>query len=176
MESQPGGEVAELEHPLTLHLSLETLVETLGDVSAAPDPTLEELRRLVEPTLTIVFRDREDLASAYWGRLEPESRYRSDVTAARPITVRRTRRYERDDDSVTLVDADWKLDIQPCFQSVDTDDPEQWSCLQEPVDVVGRIQVFVIDRDDAEGSLKSLERHGHRRSVCTGSSPEGSCR
>jgi PIN domain len=139
-------EVAELEHPLTLHLSLEALVETLGKPSAGPDPTLDELRRLVEPTLTTVFDDRQDLVSAYWGRLEPDWRYRSRVTAARPIAVRRTRRYERDADSVTLVDADWELDVTPCFQDIETDDPEQWSCLQGPVDVMGRIQAFVTER------------------------------
>lgn len=141
-----AAEVAELEHPLTLHLSLESLVETLGKACEGKAPTVEELRRLVEPTLTTVVGDRQDLVSAYWGRLEPDWRYRSRVTAARPIAVRRTRRYERGDESVTLVDADWELDVTPCFQDVDTDIPEQWSCLQDPVDVRGRIQAFVTER------------------------------
>ncbi len=141
-----AAEVAELEQPLTLHLSLETLVETLGEPSPGPDPTLEELRRLVEPTLTTAFGDRQDLVSAYWGQLEQDWRYQSRVTAARPTAVRRTRRYVRGTDSVTLVDADWELDVFPCFQDVDTDVPDRWSCLQDPVDVNGRIQAFVTER------------------------------
>lgn len=141
-----AAEVAELEHPLALHLSLEGLVETLGTASTSPQPTLEDLQQLVAPALMSAFEDRPDLASAYWEQLETDWRYRSDVVAARPTNIRRTRRYERDADAVTLVDADWRLDVTPCFQEVEADDSRHWSCLQHPVDVRARIQAFIAER------------------------------
>ena len=142
------AELEGYEHSLTLYLSLEEFIESLGRPTDGPEIGLEELRQLAEPTLKDALEHHPDVSSTYWGRFEPHLRYATRVRAAQPVRIRAQHRYEREGEAVSLVDAEWKLSVQPCFQDVDTDTPKTWTCPEELlVDVTGLIQLFVPELD-----------------------------
>ncbi len=145
LKPELAAELEGFEHPLTLYLSLKGLIETLGVATDAPQLTLADLRSLGEPMLKSALEEPPEVSQAYWGRLEPGLRYRTRVQSAEPLRLRQVRRYERDDDAVLLVDADWRLQALACFQDLDADEPQVWTCLQGPIEVSGRVQMFIPD-------------------------------
>lgn len=145
LKTELAAELANHAHPLELYLSLEQLIESLGKSVDAPTIELDELRQLGESSLVDALTHRPDLISAYWSGLKPHLRYGSHVHSARPVRIWTQRRYERDDEAVTLIDADWDLSVEPLYQDIDTETPDEWHYLKE-LDVLGRIQMFVPER------------------------------
>lgn len=156
LKPELAAELADLEHPITLFLSLEDLIATLGTAVDSAPPPLDELRRLAQEPLRQAVRARPDIPPAYWGRLEPNLRYESELVNAQPVAIRAARRYEHGDDAVTLIDSEWVLDIRPLFQEIDTDKPDVWRSLEEPVDVEARIQLFFRESAGKPGAVEIL--------------------
>jgi hypothetical protein len=166
-------ELAGCEHELTLYSGLEALIAKLGQATPGPGLTVQELRALAEPTLKDALKHRPDVPPAYWGRLEPHLRYATCVRSAQPVQIREQRTYKRENDAISLVDADWELSVQPCFQDIDTDMPDAWSCLEGPVDVVlaARIQMFVPEQKNTSQRAELITgRWSSRTTLFTGES------
>jgi hypothetical protein len=143
-----AAELSGYEHPLSLYLSLDQLIASLGEPTDAPTLEIDELRRVAEPLLLEALKHRPDVASAYWVEFLPQLRYGTHVRSAQPVRICAQRRYERGDEAVTLIDADWNLSVEPRWQDIDTDAPAEWSA-SDPFDMTGRIQLFLPERDDA---------------------------
>ena len=150
LKHELGAEVEDFPHPLTLYLSVEAFVETLGQPADSSDLELEDVRTLAAPMLSDALKHRDDVARAYWDELEPGLRYATEVLSAEPVRIRRQRRYERQAEAVTLVDADWKLEVIARFQSADTEASNVWSLLEGPIEMSARIQVFIAEDDGAK--------------------------
>jgi hypothetical protein len=159
------AELEGYEQPLTVYLSLERFIESLGQPTDGPEIGLEELRQLAEPTLKDTLEHRPDVSAAYWNRLEPHLRYATRLKTAQPIRIRAQHRYEREGEAVSLVDAEWELLVEPCFQDVDTETPETWTCLEGSLEVTARIQLFVPERDARERAELITGRWSSRTSL-----------
>lgn len=143
-----AAELGAYAHPLSLYLSLDRLIESLGEPADAPTLEIDELRLVAEPLLLEALKHRPDVASAYWDEFLPQLRYGTHVRSARPVRICAQHRYERGDEAVTLIDADWELSVEPRWQDIDTDTPAEWSG-SGPFDMTGRIQLFLPERRDA---------------------------
>jgi PIN domain-containing protein len=142
-----AAELEGYDHPLTLYLSVGEFIDSLGQPTEGPEIGLDELRELAEPTLKEALKHRPDVPRTYWDQLEPELRYATEIDSARPTRIRAQHRYERPDEAVSVVDADWKLTVTARFQDIDMETPNVWGRLQGPLDMTARIQVFVPERD-----------------------------
>jgi hypothetical protein len=167
LKPELAGELADLEHPITLFLSLEDFIATLGTAVDSAPPSLDELQRLAEEPLRQAVRARPDIPPAYWGRLEPHLRYESELVSARPVNILAARRYEQGDDAVTLIDSEWTLDIRPLYREIDTTEPGVWSALVEPVDVDARVHLFVRESKAKPEAVESSPAGGRREPACT---------
>lgn len=111
-------DVAGTKHALHVYGTVDELLARLGEASDSGEVKLAELtrnclapiRKALEYSLVVpaaVFMD--------FG----EHRYRTDVLAGEATSIRRTRRYVRGDDSVTIVDAHWRLTVDCEYQELE---------------------------------------------------------
>lgn len=158
-------ELDDCAHPLTLYLSVEQFVKTIGEPAYGPTIGLPELRTLAAPMLKDALKHRADVAYAYWDELEPDLKYATDVKSAEPVQIRAQRRYEREAEAVILMDADWKLKVVACFQDAGTETPDKWSSLAGPIEMTARIQLFIPERDGAKDRAQLITGRWSSRST-----------
>jgi hypothetical protein len=158
--------------------------KSLGKPTTGNELSSDDLETLARDTLATAIAHREDVLTAYWSGLEPELRYRTDLGEARVTRIRQQRRYERGDEAVTLVDADWDLDVHPGFQDTDTGEPALWSRFADSTRLHARIQLFVSESEDSPVGVEFISgRWWSRESIfrtssgafmtITGVPPEG---
>jgi hypothetical protein len=145
LRSELEAELVGLEHSLYLYTEIGQFLATLGTPSPGPEIVLSELQRLAEPMLKEALRDAPDIPPVVWGRQEEQLRYGTVVTEAKPVSISRQLRYEREDEAVTLVDARWELVVEARFQDANTDAPDRWRAIED-VGVSGDVQLYIPER------------------------------
>jgi len=138
---------------IDLYLDVAAFVKKLGKKGDPREIDLRELDRLAGKLIAEGFRDSLEVPRAVWSDLDADTRYRTDVTASRPVEVLNQRRYVQDEDAVIALNVRWELTIDALWQGRSAEDPSTWSLINA-IDVTGEIQLFLEERG---GELRSAQ-------------------
>jgi hypothetical protein len=136
-------------HPIHLYPGIDEFLSLLGEPSDV-EIDLADLERRAAPMLRKALEVSSEVPLAvYEDLVGHERRYRTLVKEARPVRVLSARRYEREDDAVTVVNAEWELRVDTLMQSRDTPNQAEWY-VQEDVPLNGAVQLYLADERGEE--------------------------
>jgi hypothetical protein len=105
-----AAELGELA-PIRLYKGIRPFLDRLG--RPEPDPTIDidVLARRVAPTLDEALRFTTDVPKALLDKFDPRQQYTTKVSRAEPVRVITAQRYVGGEEAVSVVDAEWRLDV-----------------------------------------------------------------
>lgn len=141
------GDFAAAGQPLRYYPGIAEFLGRLGTETKASAIDLSELKRKAEPALRVALEAGNKVTSAVWEAAGTTHRYRTLLTAAEPSEITRTRRYERGDENITLIDSKWQVVVDCLFQDRGTSSPDHWGRIPN-VELTGSVQLYLADGSD----------------------------
>jgi hypothetical protein len=130
--------------PLHVYRSAEEFVAQLGDADDDRPVDLDALKARAYDAVRDGLRNSFVVADAVFSETA-DLRIRSQVLDGTPTRVVKTRHYERGEEAVALVTAEWDLVVRCAYQQVDRGEPDAWYAAPDVV-VSGPVQVYVPER------------------------------
>jgi hypothetical protein len=135
-----AAEIDSEQAPLTLHVGIEPFLKQLGTVKDDASIGLEVLAEWAAPAVMNGLADSLAVVRAVSIRWVPDVWIGARVQTATPVEVTRVRRYERDQEAVTTVDARWQLIAELHIKKTGT-----WDTVRvvDGLGLEGSVQVYL---------------------------------
>jgi len=143
-----AAEIGSDQAALTLHIGIEPFLKQLGTVKDDASVSLEALAQWATPAVTSGLADSLAVVRAVSIRWVPEVWIGARVQSAVPVEITRVRRYERDQQAVTIVDARWELVADLHIKKTNA-----WDTVRviDGLELEGSVQVYLPEETGVRG-------------------------
>jgi len=140
-------------HLLHVHVGIDGLLKAMGTSTSDASIDTEEVTKRGFAAICDGLADSPVAPRAIFESLEGR-RFRISVRSGEALEVCKAQRFARSEDSVTLVDARWKLLVDCRYQDLDTEDPQTWGVIRD-LNLTGRLQIYLpeVGSSGAEAQL-----------------------
>jgi hypothetical protein len=140
-------DLAGLEHALEVRVGVEGLLKGLGTSVQAASVDPEFVTREAFGAVQHGLADTLLVPRVVFSSLGAH-RFRTALTGGEAFKVVRAQRFAREEESILMVDAEWKLTADCLFQELPTEDENRWGVLRD-VGLTGRLQVYIPEESEA---------------------------